>query len=133
MKEPWTEEEVAVLIHSTEAVTIKADEAFFIPAPFGPNYPALPQLAHHRRIAKQAGAVAAMSKDQQDAYGLAVLESILTMQRAELNRTLTPSHRCPCASGTWETDGNKILKAVRQQIKTACAAPMRIAPKYLTR
>lgn len=102
-----------------------------IPAPFGPNYPALPHLAHHRRSAKQAGAVASMPKDQQDTYGLAVLESILSMQRAELNRMLTPSRRCPCASGTWHQTGEAILKAVNQQNRDRKGPDL--DPKYMTR
>lgn len=48
------------------------------------------------------------------AYGAAVLSAIRALQARELAREL-PTHRCPCASGTWESDGAKILAAVRQQ------------------
>ena len=48
------------------------------------------------------------------AYGAAVLSAIRALQARELAREL-PSHRCPCASGTWANDGQEILRAVRQQ------------------
>jgi hypothetical protein len=52
------------------------------------------------------------------AYGQAVLSAIRALQARELARVL-PSHPCPCASGVWESDGRKILAAVRQQNRRA--------------
>jgi hypothetical protein len=48
------------------------------------------------------------------AYGQAVLSAIRALQARELAREL-PTHPCPCASGTWESDGHAILRAVRAQ------------------
>jgi hypothetical protein len=52
------------------------------------------------------------------AYGQAVLAAIRALQRRELAREL-PSHPCPCASGTWASDGQEILRAVRAQNRRA--------------
>lgn len=52
------------------------------------------------------------------AYGAAVLSAIRALQARELAREL-PTHPCPCASGTWESDGAKILAAVRAQNRRA--------------
>jgi len=51
-------------------------------------------------------------------YGQAVLSAIRALQARELAREL-PSHPCPCVSGVWESDGRKILAAVRQQNRRA--------------
>ena len=48
------------------------------------------------------------------AYGQAVMAAIRALQARELAREL-PTHRCPCASGTWASDGQEILRAVRSQ------------------
>lgn len=69
-----------------------------------PGYPALPGLDKYRRDADP----------DRRAYGQAVLAAVRALQRRELARE-TPSHRCPCASGTWESDGHAILAAVRRQ------------------
>lgn len=52
------------------------------------------------------------------AYGAAVLSAIRALQARELAREL-PTHPCPCASGTWESDGQAILRAVRAQNRRA--------------
>ena len=52
------------------------------------------------------------------AYGAAVLSAIRALQARELAREL-PSHPCPCASGVWASDGQEILRAVRQQNRRA--------------
>ena len=52
------------------------------------------------------------------AYGAAVLSAIRALQARELARELPP-HPCPCASGVWESDGRKILAAVRAQNRRA--------------
>lgn len=75
-------------------------------AEFGPAYPALP-IAKHRRM-KDPDA------DQRRVHGEAVCEAIRALQRRELQREL-PSHKAPCASGTWETHGAKINAAIRRQ------------------
>ena len=52
------------------------------------------------------------------AYGQAVMGAIRALQTRELAREL-PSHPCPCASGTWASDGQEILRAVRAQNRRA--------------
>jgi hypothetical protein len=69
-----------------------------------PDYPALTGLDKYRRAA---------NPDRQ-AYGRAVMAAVRALQRRELARE-TPSHACPCASGSWESDGHAILAAVRRQ------------------
>jgi hypothetical protein len=50
------------------------------------------------------------------AYGDAVCEAMRELQRRELlAQTRGAIDTCPCASGTWHSDGAAILKAVRQQ------------------
>ena len=83
---------------------------------YGPTYPKLDGLAKHRNKATQAGGVAAMAPEARRAYGLAVLSAL-----AALNKPKTPPHSCPCASGTWHSDGKAILKAVNQQIAARVA------------
>jgi hypothetical protein len=69
-----------------------------------PGNPAIPVLDKYRRAA---------DPDRQ-AYGRAVMAAVRALQRRELARE-APPHPCPCASGTWESDGQTILAAVRQQ------------------
>jgi hypothetical protein len=69
-----------------------------------PDYPHLSGLDKYRRAA---------DPDRQ-AYGRAVMAAVRALQRRELARE-APPHPCPCASGTWESDGQAILAAVRQQ------------------
>ena len=74
----------------------------------GPQYPALTGLDRYRR---------APDPDRR-AYGQAVMAAIRALQARELAREL-PSHPCPCASGTWASDGQEILRAVRSQNRRA--------------
>jgi hypothetical protein len=69
-----------------------------------PGYPALPGLDKYRRA----------TDPDRHAYGQAVMAAVRALQRRELARE-APPHPCPCASGTWESDGQAILAAVRQQ------------------
>jgi len=69
-----------------------------------PDYPHLLGLDKYR---------CAADPDRQ-AYGRAVMAAVRALQKRELARE-TPPHPCPCASGTWESDGQAILAAVRQQ------------------
>jgi len=68
------------------------------------SYLALPGLDRYRRDPNA----------DRRAYGAVVLSAIRALQARELAREL-PSHPCPCASGTWESDGQAILRAVRAQ------------------
>lgn len=70
----------------------------------GPQYPHLAGLDRYRRNPDA----------DRRAYGAAVLSAIRALQARELAREL-PSHPCPCASGVWDSDGAKILAAVRAQ------------------
>jgi hypothetical protein len=57
-----------------------------------------------------------LTAGERDAYGQAVLDDILKLQRAELMRALAPARiKCNCASGTALNDGEAILAAIRQQ------------------
>jgi hypothetical protein len=68
------------------------------------SYPTLAGLDRYRRNPDA----------DRHAYGAAVLSAIRALQARELARVL-PTHPCPCASGVWESDGRKILAAVRAQ------------------
>jgi hypothetical protein len=81
---------------------------------FGPDYPKLPGVTRHRAKANAAGSIAAMSKEDRRTYGLAVLAQINALNKAKIAMA-TQSHKCPCASGTWLSDGNAILAAIRRQ------------------
>jgi hypothetical protein len=73
-----------------------------------PLYPTLAGLDRYRRNPDA----------DRRAYGAAVMAAVRALQARELARVL-PSHPCPCASGVWESDGRKILAAVRQQNRRA--------------
>ena len=75
---------------------------------FGPAYPTLAGLDRYRRDPDA----------DPRTYGQAVLSAIRALQARELARVL-PSHPCPCASGVWASDGQEILRAVRQQNRRA--------------
>lgn len=77
--------------------------------PFGPNYPALPSCAKFRRVQNPTDA-------QNIEHGREVMRAIRALQASALARE-TPEHKSPCASGTWEGDGKKILAKVRAQIR----------------
>jgi hypothetical protein len=85
--------------------------------PFGPVYPDLLTVKKHRR----RDGLAAMSRSDRQAYGLAVETAIRAKQRSELQREL-PEHRCNCASGTNHNDGRAISKAMRAKHRAALAA-----------
>lgn len=54
------------------------------------------------------------------AHAEALFAQLRTFQRAEFRATvIEPDRACPCASGTWHVDGNKILKAVNDQNRRA--------------
>jgi hypothetical protein len=85
---------------------------------YGPVYPNLgPSVAKHRRLNDD-------TPEGRKAYGQAVHAAIRALQRAALNRELT-SHKSPCASGTWHSEGKDILKAIRQQHNAATQANAR--------
>lgn len=87
--------------------------------PFGPSYPDLPAAKKFRRAARDG--LAALSRDERQAYGLAVETAIRAKQRAELQREL-PEHRVSCASGTNHNDGEKISAAMRAKHRAALLA-----------
>ena len=51
-----------------------------------------------------------LTLEEKRAYGRAVLEAVGRANRPAPRAT---NHPCPCASGSWESDGLKILAAVR--------------------
>jgi len=89
---------------------------------FGPQYPALGNaVAKFRRQATHAGSILAMDKAQLQAYGQAVENAIIQLQRQELRREVSlPSPRC--ASGTWHNDAESIETAIRGKQKSEFAA-----------
>lgn len=85
--------------------------------PFGPDYDVTgPGLATFRRKARKG--LAALSRDERQAYGAAVEAAVLASQRAHLRRP-DVAERPNCASGTYHTDGESISKAVRAQQRAA--------------
>lgn len=77
---------------------------------FGPTYPNLGE-----KVAKLRRASDRPTRE----HGLAVLDAIGALNRQAATRA-APSHHCPCASGTWHSDGHKILAAMRsRQIEQA--------------
>jgi hypothetical protein len=81
-----------------------------IEAPFGPTYPKFVVPA----AVKAAGSAA---------HGAYVLSKIAALQLASLDsyckRGSAASAPCPCTSGSWESDGLKILAAVKRQHRAA--------------
>jgi hypothetical protein len=89
--------------------------------PFGPLYPQLGAgVIKHRKAARHG--LSDLSGEQRRAYGLAVLEAIRGLCRAQLRRAAVPASRPNCASRTFEQTGADILKAVAAQNRTACLA-----------
>lgn len=73
-------------------------------------------VAKYRRMASEAGSVAAMDKISRHRYGAAVEQAILAKQRSEFMKVaVEPGARCPCASGTWLSEGADIEAAIRKQ------------------
>lgn len=46
------------------------------------------------------------------AHATALFAQLATFQRAEFRRTISEPDTCPCVSGTWHSDGAKILDAI---------------------
>ena len=85
-----------------------------------PNYPKLAsaKLAKYRYAARKG--LRLLSLDERRAYGDAVEQAILALQRSEANTGLpavTP--KVHCASGTAHNTGEAIHKALREQQATA--------------
>lgn len=96
-----------------------------IPPPFGPHYPTMPAAVQkHRRVAARAGSVAAMGKAERQAYGAAVEQAILSLQRAAFTRAYAPPP-ANCASGTFANTADAIEKAVRARQARELAAACR--------
>lgn len=70
-----------------------------------PFYPALPTVAKWRRKPD-------LTPEQRREYGEAVHRAIRALQRSALMRTIA-STGCPCASGTFKSDGREILAHVK--------------------
>jgi hypothetical protein len=85
---------------------------------FGPKYPALPSVDKHRRLARSA---VEETPEQRRAYGAAVHAGIRALQRSELMRVVSVP-KPNCASGTAETEGRKILNAVKRQLEAKLQA-----------
>lgn len=88
---------------------------------FGPYYDlAGAGLDKHRRAARNG--LAELSAADRRAYAEAVEKVVLAKQRSSLLGAGTPVSRCPCASGTWLSDGAEISAAVRAQHRAALQA-----------
>jgi hypothetical protein len=76
-----------------------------------PVYPGLnASVAKWRRLAMGRK----LTDGETELYGRAVLDAIGALNRSRLAREI-PTHKSPCASGSWASDGKAILKAVRAQ------------------
>ena len=76
------------------------------------NYPNIPAAKKYQR--KAAHGLSELTRAEVRAYGETVLHGIRQLQRRELSKASTYGQLCPCASGTWESDGAKILEHVRR-------------------
>lgn len=75
-----------------------------------PNYPKFgATVAKYRKLPPTAENV--------KAHAEALFSQLATFRRQEFQRTAyeEPGRACPCASGTWHTEGKKILAAVNSQ------------------
>lgn len=72
-------------------------------------------LTKHRRAANSAGSVMSLSRAERIAYANAVEKTVLASQRSQLRGAGEPEARCPCPSGTWHSDGDRIAEAIRAQ------------------
>lgn len=78
-----------------------------------PNYPKFgATVAKYRKLPPTPENIAA--------HAAALFAQLATFQRAEFQASAAePGRACPCASGTWHTDGRAILKAVNTQNRAA--------------
>jgi hypothetical protein len=74
-----------------------------------PKYPKFGvTVAKYRKLPRTPENVAA--------HAQVLFAQLATLQRAEFQaKAVEPTRACPCASGTWHTDGEKILKAINAQ------------------
>ena len=79
------------------------------PGEFGPIYPSLTGMNKYRN----GPSLSERSIEDVREYGRAVHAKVNRMN--ELQGKKAPPIKCPCAGGTWESDGAKILEAVRRQ------------------
>jgi hypothetical protein len=89
--------------------------------PFGPDYPRElgAAVARFRTAARRGGV---KSKAEKHAYGDAVGNAILALQRRELMACLKPANpKINCASGTVYNTGAEIHAALRRQQRNALA------------
>lgn len=77
-------------------------------------------LAKFRFMAREG--LAAMSREDRRAYGEAVEIAVLAKQRSECAAAIGPAPRINCASGTTETTGEGIDRAIRAKHRAALAA-----------
>lgn len=79
--------------------------------PEGPKYPNLGvRVAKYRKIPREE-----MTPAHRHAYADAIEDAIRSLQRQALQREL-PTHRCPCASGTYHNNADgKVGAAIRAQ------------------
>ena len=89
-----------------------------IPAPFGPVYPDLPSSKKWRK--KET-----LTYSERALYGQQVREDIRKLNDRALLRALEPNRACPCASGSWESDGKKIAAHVRRKIQAEFEAAVK--------
>jgi hypothetical protein len=86
----------------------------------GPEYPRQlgATVAAFRRKTKRG--LRDLSADERQAYGAAVEQAILKLQRTEFMRASVVAMPQPhCASGTWHTTGEEIAAAIRQRQRNA--------------
>ena len=88
---------------------------------YDPPYPKLGQAVEKWRRRARKGE---LSREERLAYGEAVHQAMLRLQRSEMKTRLglNPAEFRPrCASGTWHNDGDAIHDAMLQQQQAALA------------
>lgn len=88
----------------------------------GPEYPSLGATVAKWHWRARDG-LQSLTREERRAYGNAVEQAILALQRSQLNQGFTPiTPKCRCASGTAHNTGEPIHNAVREQQARALAA-----------
>ncbi len=77
-------------------------------------------LAKHRKQAREG--LAALSREERQAYGAAVEAAVLAAQRREAMRACEAKHRPNCASGSWANMPGEVGEATRRQQRASLAA-----------
>jgi len=95
--------------------------ASYLDKQHGPVYNVQSAALAKFRFAARDG-LATLSSEERRAYGAAVEQAILAKQRSECRAASVPEQRPNCASGTWETTGEGIHRAMKAKHRAKLAA-----------